>query len=118
MIDRSHTAKQRIKLSYWPQLHHETPGERHRDGGRSCQISVSSDRKPAKSSECKVINSYEINCPANVPDNMDSCSAAESALQLQFTILSGIESPSSLSLPSWQPWPSALVRLGNREAGR
>ena len=78
-------------------------------GGGSCQVSLTSDREPTKSSEWKVIKSYEGGCPAKVPGNLDGSAESDHSLQLHFAIPEGI-APGKYTL-AWT-W---FNRVGNRE---
>ncbi|KAI3097954.1 CAZyme family AA11 [Penicillium roqueforti] len=78
-------------------------------GGGSCQVSLTSDREPTKSSEWKVIKSFEGGCPASVPGNLPGGAASDNSLQLHFAIPKGI-APGKYTL-AWT-W---FNRIGNRE---
>jgi hypothetical protein len=78
-------------------------------GGGSCQVSLTSDREPTKSSDWKVIKSYEGGCPASVPGNLPGDATSDHSLQLHFAIPIGIL-PGKYTL-AWT-W---FNRVGNRE---
>lgn len=78
-------------------------------GGGSCQVSLTSDREPTKSSEWKVIKSFEGGCPASVPSNLPGDATSDHSLQLHFAIPEGI-APGKYTLAwTWFNW------VGNRE---
>ena len=72
-------------------------------------MSLTSDREPTKSSEWKVIKSYEGGCPADVAGNLAGGSSANNSLELHVTIPENIE-PGKYTL-AWT-W---FNRIGNRE---
>ena len=74
-------------------------------GGGSCQLSVTSDRKPTKDSEWKVIKSFEGGCPANVDGNESSNDNSK----FEFAIPEGIEAGKYTIAWTW------FNRIGNRE---
>jgi hypothetical protein len=55
-------------------------------GGGSCQISLTEDRAPSKSTTWKVIQSIEGGCPANVDGNMGGDASAADPTYFNFTI--------------------------------
>ncbi|KAI5295803.1 hypothetical protein KEM52_000181 [Ascosphaera acerosa] len=75
-------------------------------GGGSCQISLTTDKKPTKDSKWKVIHSIEGGCPANTAGNLPD---ENDATTFQFKIPDSI-SPGEYTL-AWT-W---LNRIGNRE---
>ncbi|KAJ5462747.1 hypothetical protein N7475_007691 [Penicillium sp. IBT 31633x] len=78
-------------------------------GGGSCQISLTTDLEPSKSSTWKVIKSFEGGCPANVEGNMAGGPDVPDPYTFNFTIPDGI-SPGKYTL-AWT-W---FNRIGNRE---
>ncbi|KAJ6105189.1 hypothetical protein N7523_010263 [Penicillium sp. IBT 18751x] len=78
-------------------------------GGGSCQISLTSDREPSKSSQWKVIKSFEGGCPANVNGNLAGGPTSTDPYTFDFAIPKGI-APGNYTL-AWT-W---FNRLGNRE---
>ncbi|BDD58783.1 hypothetical protein MPDQ_001308 [Monascus purpureus] len=78
-------------------------------GGGSCQISLTTDLQPSKSSEWMVIKSFEGGCPANVNGNMAGGASTPDPYAFNFTIPDGI-SPGKYTL-AWT-W---FNRIGNRE---
>ncbi|KAJ5737437.1 uncharacterized protein N7483_002562 [Penicillium malachiteum] len=78
-------------------------------GGGSCQVSLTSDRKPTKDSKWKVIHSCEGGCPANVAGNLPGDALSKILPPLNFTIPLGLQ-PGKYSL-AWT-W---FNRIGNRE---
>ncbi|KAJ5346041.1 hypothetical protein N7452_004045 [Penicillium brevicompactum] len=76
-------------------------------GGGSCQISLTEDLKPSKSSSWKVIKSFEGGCPANVDGNLAEGSVDQA--QFNFTIPDGISSGKYTLAWTW------FNRIGNRE---
>ncbi|KAJ5146380.1 uncharacterized protein N7515_000944 [Penicillium bovifimosum] len=75
-------------------------------GGGSCQISLTTDLEPTKSSKWQVIKSFEGGCPANVDGNL---SGGEEPDTFKFAIPEGI-APGKYTL-AWT-W---FNRIGNRE---
>ncbi|CAI7624388.1 unnamed protein product [Penicillium bialowiezense] len=78
-------------------------------GGGSCQISLTEDLKPSKSSSWKVIKSFEGGCPANVEGNLADGTVDQT--QFNFTIPDGISSGKYTLAWTW------FNRIGNREIG-
>ncbi|EKV10928.1 endoglucanase [Penicillium digitatum] len=78
-------------------------------GGGSCQISLTSDLKPSKSSEWKVIKSFEGGCPANVEGNMSGGADVADPYTFNFTIPDGISAGKYTLAWTW------FNRIGNRE---
>ncbi|KAJ5689237.1 CAZyme family AA11 [Penicillium macrosclerotiorum] len=78
-------------------------------GGGSCQISLTEDRSPTKSTTWKVIKSIEGGCPANVTGNMGDNASAEDPYHFDFTIPDGIEAGKYTLAWTW------FNRIGNRE---
>ncbi|CAG8000745.1 unnamed protein product [Penicillium olsonii] len=76
-------------------------------GGGSCQISLTEDLKPSKSSTWKVIKSFEGGCPANVEGNL--AAGAVDQTQFNFTIPDGISAGKYTLAWTW------FNRIGNRE---
>jgi hypothetical protein len=76
-------------------------------GGGSCQISLTEDLQPSKSSSWKVIKSFEGGCPANVDGNL-AVGTVDSA-QFNFTIPDGISAGKYTLAWTW------FNRIGNRE---
>ncbi|CAG8940695.1 unnamed protein product [Penicillium salamii] len=76
-------------------------------GGGSCQISLTEDLKPSKSSTWKVIKSFEGGCPANVEGNLAAGTVDQS--QFNFTIPDGISAGKYTLAWTW------FNRIGNRE---
>ncbi|KZZ90988.1 Chitin-binding, domain 3 [Ascosphaera apis ARSEF 7405] len=76
-------------------------------GGGSCQISLTSDKKPDVNSKWKVIHSIEGGCPANTEGNLPD--GTNEASQFKFQIPDSIK-PGEYTL-AWT-W---LNRVGNRE---
>jgi hypothetical protein len=78
-------------------------------GGGSCQISLTTDRAPSKSTEWKVIKSFEGGCPANVDGNLSGGSTMVDPYTFNFTIPEGIEAGKYTLAWTW------FNRIGNRE---
>ncbi|KAJ6185485.1 hypothetical protein N7519_006786 [Penicillium mononematosum] len=78
-------------------------------GGGSCQISLTTDLKPSKSSEWKVIKSFEGGCPANVEGNMSGGPDTPDPYTFDFKIPEGIEAGKYTLAWTW------FNRIGNRE---
>ncbi|KAJ5176876.1 uncharacterized protein N7482_002753 [Penicillium canariense] len=78
-------------------------------GGGSCQISLTEDRAPSKSTTWKVIKSIEGGCPANVAGNMGDNASAEDPYHFNFTIPDGITAGKYTLAWTW------FNRIGNRE---
>ncbi|CEJ60438.1 hypothetical protein PMG11_09011 [Penicillium brasilianum] len=78
-------------------------------GGGSCQISLTEDRAPSKSSTWKVIKSIEGGCPANADGNLGSDASAADPYHFNFTIPDGIATGKYTLAWTW------FNRIGNRE---
>ncbi|KAJ6131975.1 hypothetical protein N7471_007190 [Penicillium samsonianum] len=78
-------------------------------GGGSCQISLTTDLKPSKSSAWKVIKSFEGGCPANVDGNMEGGPDVADPYAFNFTIPDGISAGKYTLAWTW------FNRIGNRE---
>ncbi|OQE35421.1 hypothetical protein PENCOP_c013G05456 [Penicillium coprophilum] len=78
-------------------------------GGGSCQISLTTDLQPSKSSEWKVIKSFEGGCPANVGGNMEGGPDIIDPFTFNFTIPDGISAGKYTLAWTW------FNRIGNRE---
>ena len=78
-------------------------------GGGSCQVSLTTDLQPTKSSQWIVIHSIQGNCPSNVTGNLDADPSGLGAAVFQYTIPPGI-SPGQYTI-AW----SWLNKIGNRE---
>ncbi|OQV00648.1 hypothetical protein CLAIMM_06118 [Cladophialophora immunda] len=78
-------------------------------GGGSCQVSLTTDLQPTKSSKWMVIKSIEGGCPASVAGNLPADPEGTGASTFQFTIPEGI-APGDYTL-SW----SWVNKIGNRE---
>ncbi|KAJ5517888.1 hypothetical protein N7453_000310 [Penicillium expansum] len=78
-------------------------------GGGSCQISLTTDLKPSKSSEWKVIKSFEGGCPANVDGNMSGGPDVADPYTFNFTIPDGISAGKYTLAWTW------FNRIGDRE---
>jgi hypothetical protein len=78
-------------------------------GGGSCQISLTTDLKPSKSSEWKVIKSFQGGCPANVDGNMAGGPDVADPYTFNFTIPDGISAGKYTLAWTW------FNRIGNRE---
>lgn len=78
-------------------------------GGGSCQISLTKDLKPTKSSKWMVIHSIEGGCPNAAPGNFGEDAAALDPTTFEYTIPDGI-APGDYAL-AWT-W---FNHLGNRE---
>jgi hypothetical protein len=78
-------------------------------GGGSCQISLTEDLKPSKSSSWKVIKSFEGGCPANVTGNLADGPSAADPQSFSFTIPEGISAGKYTLAWTW------FNRIGNRE---
>ncbi|MCJ1364044.1 hypothetical protein MMC16_003153 [Acarospora aff. strigata] len=78
-------------------------------GGGSCQVSLTSDKEPNKSSKWQVIHSIIGGCPANVPGNLPGDANSHGASKFDFSIPEGI-APGDYTL-AWT-W---FNKVGNRE---
>lgn len=78
-------------------------------GGGSCQISLTEDRAPSKSTTWKVIQSYEGGCPANVTGNMGGDASALDPYTFSFKIPDDIAAGKYTLAWTW------FNRIGNRE---
>lgn len=78
-------------------------------GGGSCQISLTEDRAPSKSSTWKVIQSIEGGCPANVDGNMGGDASAADPTYFNFTIPEDFAAGKYTLAWTW------FNRIGNRE---
>ncbi|EPS34477.1 chitin binding domain-containing protein [Penicillium oxalicum 114-2] len=78
-------------------------------GGGSCQISLTEDRAPSKSTSWKVIQSFEGGCPANVAGNIGGDANAPNPTLFNYTIPDDF-APGKYTL-AWT-W---FNRIGNRE---
>lgn len=74
-------------------------------GGGSCQISLTEDLKPTRTSTWKVIKSIEGGCPANVEGNL----SGNDETSFNFTIPEGIDNGKYTLAWTW------FNRIGNRE---
>lgn len=66
-------------------------------GGGSCQVSLTTDRKPTKDSDWMVIESVEGGCPKNIPGN-EGWPQSTVFNAFNFTIPDGVD-------PASTPWP-------------
>ncbi|KAJ5381388.1 uncharacterized protein N7496_003816 [Penicillium cataractarum] len=78
-------------------------------GGGSCQISLTEDRAPSKSTTWKVIQSYQGGCPANVTGNMGGDASALDPTTFSFKIPDDIAAGKYTLAWTW------FNRVGNRE---
>ncbi|KAJ5836942.1 hypothetical protein N7447_002968 [Penicillium robsamsonii] len=78
-------------------------------GGGSCQISLTTDLQPSKSSQWKVIKSFEGGCPANVDGNIPGGPDLIDPHSFNFTIPDGISAGKYTLAWTW------FNRIGNRE---
>lgn len=78
-------------------------------GGGSCQISLTTDRKPTKDTNWMVIKSFEGGCPINTQGNIGGGETNQVPSDLNFTIPDGIESGKYTLAWTW------FNRVGNRE---
>ncbi|KAJ5795171.1 hypothetical protein N7457_001770 [Penicillium paradoxum] len=78
-------------------------------GGGSCQVSLTTDLQPSKSSEWKVIKSFEGGCPANIEGNLAANPNALGASTFNFSIPDGISAGKYTLAWTW------FNRIGNRE---
>jgi hypothetical protein len=78
-------------------------------GGGSCQVSLTTDLQPTKSSQWMVIHSIQGNCPSNVTGNLDSDASGLGAAVFQYTIPAGIAPGQYTIAWSW------VNKIGNRE---
>ncbi|KAL5361411.1 hypothetical protein BJX96DRAFT_165877 [Aspergillus floccosus] len=78
-------------------------------GGGSCQVSLSRDLQPTRSSEWMVIKSIQGGCPINTPANLDTDAVTVVPNELSFKIPECME-PGQYTL-AWT-W---FNRIGNRE---
>jgi hypothetical protein len=78
-------------------------------GGGSCQISLTEDRAPSKSTTWKVIQSIEGGCPANVDGNMGGDASAADPTYFNFTIPEDFAAGKYTLAWTW------FNRIGNRE---
>lgn len=78
-------------------------------GGGSCQISLTTDLEPSKTSKWSVIKSFEGGCPSDISWNLNGLSTTDHDLELPFTIPEGIQ-PGKYTL-AWT-W---FNKIGNRE---
>lgn len=78
-------------------------------GGGSCQISLTEDRTPTKSSTWKVIQSYQGGCPANVTGNMGDDASSLDPTTFSFKIPDDIATGKYTLAWTW------FNRIGNRE---
>ncbi|KAJ5573739.1 uncharacterized protein N7459_008166 [Penicillium hispanicum] len=78
-------------------------------GGGSCQISLTTDLQPSKSTSWKVIKSFEGGCPANVEGNLSGGSTMADPYTFNFTIPDGITAGKYTLAWTW------FNRIGNRE---
>ncbi|KAJ5609379.1 hypothetical protein N7528_009946 [Penicillium herquei] len=78
-------------------------------GGGSCQISLTTDLTPSKTTEWQVIKSFEGGCPANVEGNLSGGSTMVDPYTFNFTIPDGISAGKYTLAWTW------FNRVGNRE---
>ncbi|CAI7626115.1 unnamed protein product [Penicillium glandicola] len=78
-------------------------------GGGSCQISLTTDLEPSKTSDWKVIKSFEGGCPANVAGNLVGGADLIDPYSFNFTIPDGITAGKYTLAWTW------FNRVGNRE---
>lgn len=78
-------------------------------GGGSCQISVTTDKQPSKSSQWKVIHAIVGGCPSNVTGNLPDDLDGGGAAVFQFSMPKGI--PNGQYSLAWT-W---FNKIGNRE---
>ena len=78
-------------------------------GGGSCQISLTKDMQPTKSSQWMVIHSIEGGCPANTAGNLPDNPNGSSASTFKYSIPAGV-APGDYTL-AWT-W---FNKIGNRE---
>ncbi|KAJ5832030.1 CAZyme family AA11 [Penicillium riverlandense] len=78
-------------------------------GGGSCQISLTTDLQPTKTSSWKVIKSFEGGCPANDTGNLSGGATMVDPYHFEFAIPEGIETGKYTLAWTW------FNRIGNRE---
>ncbi|RAL11763.1 uncharacterized protein BO97DRAFT_453251 [Aspergillus homomorphus CBS 101889] len=78
-------------------------------GGGSCQISLTTDMEPTKSTVWQVIKSFEGGCPANVDGNLDGDASTPDPYQFNFTI------PTDFSAGNYTLAWTWFNRVGGRE---
>lgn len=78
-------------------------------GGGSCQISLTKDLKPTKSSKWMVIHSIEGGCPNAAPGNFGEDAAAMDPTTFEYTIPDGIAAGNYALAWTW------FNHMGNRE---
>ena len=84
-----------------------TGGATH--GGGSCQVSLTTDKQPSKSSKWQVIHSIEGGCPSDASQNLSEDPADSGSTKFKFQIPQGIK-PGEYTL-AWT-W---FNKIGNRE---
>ncbi|PYH42981.1 uncharacterized protein BP01DRAFT_403902 [Aspergillus saccharolyticus JOP 1030-1] len=78
-------------------------------GGGSCQVSLTTDMQPSKSTVWQVIKSFEGGCPANVDGNLSGDASTPDPYQFNFTI------PAEFSAGNYTLAWTWFNRVGARE---
>lgn len=78
-------------------------------GGGSCQVSLTTDLNPSKSTKWMVIKSIEGGCPASVEGNLPTDPNGNGASTFQYTIPDGIAPGEYVIAWTW------INKIGNRE---
>ncbi|KAI9852485.1 MAG: hypothetical protein M1838_000579 [Thelocarpon superellum] len=78
-------------------------------GGGSCQLSITYDLQPSKTSTFKVIDSIEGGCPASTAGNLPDDPTGSGASTFKYTIPSGLPSGNATLAWTW------FNKIGNRE---
>ncbi|MCJ1348705.1 hypothetical protein MMC31_006938, partial [Peltigera leucophlebia] len=78
-------------------------------GGGSCQVSLTTDKKPTKDSKWQVIHSIEGNCPDGFDGNLSGDPNDKGSSKFQYTIPDGVAPGDYVLAWTW------FNRIGNRE---
>ena len=78
-------------------------------GGGSCQVSLTTDKKPTKDSKWQVIHSIEGNCPDSFDGNLSGDPNDKGSSKFEYTIPDGIQPGDYVLAWTW------FNRIGNRE---